>query len=275
MQRQLGPHQAIFFVRALSKVKRRTTKIKKIVFFFWICFFLRAVSVALADCARASYDISVQRLGLHLVMQSRVVSRILATRCMQPTFTFQATTLRTLKPVSSLDLWLDPVAALYPKFLFEALDDSTVLAPARQRLIELFGPEAIVRLRSPAPECFCLDALHVRPNQVQGPQSRAVILCPGANGYYEDSFSSTFIQVLLRHCCICLLVSPAYTDFLLFGPQWVKQHVGDVHIIAANYAGTYRRCCNFISFSLERALVQFDPMLSEGFLHPCTMARSV
>lgn len=143
---------------------------------------------------------------------------------------FQAATLHALKPVSR-DRWLDPVAALYPKFLFEDVDDSTVLQPARQQLIELYGTDAIIKLRTPAPECFALDALHVRPGPVQGPNlhNHAVILCPGANGYYEDSFTFMFVQ-------------------------WVRHHVGDVHIIAANYAGTYR---------------------SEGFLNPCTMARSV
>jgi hypothetical protein len=108
---------------------------------------------------------------------------------------FQAATAHPLKPVSSLDLWLDPVAALYPKFLFEALDDRTVLQPARQRLLEAYGANAIVRMKTPAPERFSLDALHIMPLQVSQVQNCAVILCPGANGYYEDSFTSQFAQV--------------------------------------------------------------------------------
>jgi len=112
---------------------------------------------------------------------------------------FQATTERPLQPISALGLWFDPVAALYPKFLFEALDDATVLAPARHRLMQAHGDEAIVRMKSPAPEGFCLDALHVRPlGQGGEEQARAVVLCPGANGYYEDSFTVAFVQVLLR-----------------------------------------------------------------------------
>jgi hypothetical protein len=114
---------------------------------------------------------------------------------------FQATAPHDLKPISAVDRWLDPVAALYPKFLFESVDETTVLEPARQRLVKLYGADAIVKLKSPAPECFILDALHVRP-QAQGPlrQNCAVILCPGANGYYEDSFTFTFVQVLMQRC---------------------------------------------------------------------------
>ncbi len=108
---------------------------------------------------------------------------------------FEAVTTYPLKPVSSWDVLLDPVAALFPRFLFENLDDAAVLAPARQRIVETYGVDAIVKMTSPAPERFCLDALHVRPRlELQGP-GRAVILCPGANGYYEDSFTSVFVQV--------------------------------------------------------------------------------
>ena len=109
---------------------------------------------------------------------------------------FQATTSHLLKPVSStLSLWLDQVAALFPKFLFEALDDATVLAPARQRLVETHGAESIVRMKIPAPENFCLDALHVRPLRKEQGHDRAVVLCAGANGFYEDSFTAVFVQV--------------------------------------------------------------------------------
>ena len=48
---------------------------------------------------------------------------------------FQAATSRPLSPVPTLNAWLDPIASLYPKFLYEALDDATVLAPARQVII--------------------------------------------------------------------------------------------------------------------------------------------
>ncbi len=118
---------------------------------------------------------------------------------------FQAATLHDLKPISAVR-WLDPVAALYPKFLFESVDDS-LLEPARQRLVKLYGADAIVKLKSPAPECFTLDALHVRP-QAQG--NCAVILCPGANGYYEDSFTFTFVQVLMQRCrrFLVVLITP-------------------------------------------------------------------
>jgi hypothetical protein len=180
--------------------------------------------------------------------------RIFASARMQPVF--QAATLHALKPVSR-DRWLDPVAALYPKFLFEDVDDSTVLQPARQQLIELYGTDAIIKLRTPAPECFALDALHVRPGPVQGPNlhNHAVILCPGANGYYEDSFTFMFVQVIFSvfpqifgyFGDLCLLIS-------LFA-QWVRHHVGDVHIIAANYAGTYRRCSGVFAPAFDDSLL--------------------
>ncbi len=149
---------------------------------------------------------------------------------------FQATTAQPLQPVSALGLWLDPVAALYPKFLFEALDEATVLAPARLRLMQAHGENAIVRMKSPAPEGFCLDALHVRPlGQGGEEQARAVVLCPGANGYYEDSFTAAFVQVMLRPplraivrgCfvdgCASLLLSLPEPCLLLsgFGKMWV------------------------------------------------------
>ncbi len=109
---------------------------------------------------------------------------------------FQAVTSRPLSPVPTLNAWLDPIASLYPKFLYEALDEITVLAPARQRLVEAFGSNAIVKMKTPEPEKFCLDALHARPQQESaGKNSRAVVLCPGANGYYEDSFTTTLVQV--------------------------------------------------------------------------------
>ena len=60
---------------------------------------------------------------------------------------FQAVTSRPLSPVPTLNAWLDPIASLYPKFLYEALDEATVLAPARQRLVE--APSSKRKLRNP------------------------------------------------------------------------------------------------------------------------------
>jgi hypothetical protein len=109
---------------------------------------------------------------------------------------FQAATSYPLRPVSSFTLRLDPIASLYPKFLYEGLDENTVLAPARLRLVNAYGTNAIVKMKTPEPEKFCLDALHVRPEQEGAPENgRAVVVCPGANGYYEDSFTSTLVQV--------------------------------------------------------------------------------
>ena len=48
-----------------------------------------------------------------------------------------------------------------------------------------------------------------------------------------------------------------------------------MHIIAANYAGTYRRRVFIFLSALQRSLFSSDMKLSEGFLHPDTMARSV
>jgi len=61
------------------------------------------------------------------------------------------------------------------------------------------------------------------------------VLCPGANGYYEDSFTAAFVQVMLRPplraivrgCfvdgCASLLLSLPEPCLLLsgFGKMWV------------------------------------------------------
>ena len=86
----------------------------------------------------------------------------------------------------------------------------------RQRLVEAFGSNAIVKMKTPEPEKFCLDALHVRPQQESagkesaGKNSRAVVLCPGANGYYEDSFTSTLVQVC--HCVVEVILYRVYDE---------------------------------------------------------------
>jgi hypothetical protein len=117
---------------------------------------------------------------------------------------FHAVTSHPWSPVSNLSNWLDPIAALYPKFLYESLDEDTVLAPARQRLVAAYGAAAIVKMKTPPPENFCLDALHVCPMQEGMPgNDRAIVLCPGANGYYEDSFTSAFVQVCCQRCARC------------------------------------------------------------------------
>ena len=81
----------------------------------------------------------------------------------------------------------------------------------RQRLVEAFGSNAIVKMKTPEPEKFCLDALHARPQQESaGKNSRAVVLCPGANGYYEDSFTSTLVQVC--HCVVEVILYRVYDE---------------------------------------------------------------
>jgi hypothetical protein len=109
---------------------------------------------------------------------------------------FQATITQdcptSLKPVSSLNLWLDPGAAAYSVALFW---DWVDLQPKRQQLIDKYGPNAIVKMKTPAPEHYILDALHIRPLEGSRGHDRAVILCAGANGHYEDDFTSKFVQV--------------------------------------------------------------------------------
>ena len=90
------------------------------------------------------------------------------------------------------------------------------------------------------------------------------------NGPFFAALSLSLDQFFV----ILHLHSPLLPVFL-FVVQWVREHVGEVHIIAPNYAGTYRRCAVASLSQLTCSLFSFEILFSEGFLHPITMARSV
>ena len=91
------------------------------------------------SCPACEAGVCLRHIPAHSPATCSVVTistiRRFKTRCIGMQQVFQAATSRPLSPVSTLNAWLDPIASLYPKFLYEALDEATVLAPARQVII--------------------------------------------------------------------------------------------------------------------------------------------
>ena len=127
-----------------------------------------------------------------LAIQSKIQSAAFAHN-MQDVFRAKSATLPTIFEPRLILESLPPSrgSAVSPVALFEAWDDLSILQPARQKLFDEYWSNAIVKMKTPAPEHHILDALHIRPLEGSRGPDRAVIRCAGANGHYEDDFTST------------------------------------------------------------------------------------